>query len=162
MTHTDLILISKDKYLHLGLGKNRNPLSDILMNELVPVEEAHLESKQCSAGYHDEYLARQGMLKPSANSVYEEEKPDPLKKQKEIEAGINNYMEFSKEYGVNLTRTENEIMLFILNGAGIPEMASELGCSKKVIYTHKYNIIKKYGFRTFNELHAHILQYDQN
>lgn len=162
MTHTDLILISKDKYLHLGLGKNQNPLSDILMSELVPVEEVYLESKQCSAGYPDEYLVWQGMQKPSVNTVHEEENLDPLKKQKQIEASIKNYMEFSEEYGVKLTRTENEIMLFILNGAGIPEMASDLGCSKKVIYTHKYNIIKKYGLRTFNELHARILQYDQN
>ncbi|WNN46706.1 helix-turn-helix transcriptional regulator [Winslowiella toletana] len=161
MTHTDLILISKDKYLHLGLDqpKNQNHLASVLMNELVSVDEAYLGSKQSSMVYTEERIARQDTVKFSDN--IENEQQRQLNKETQLQEDINKYMGLSAKYDVKLTRTENEIMLFILNGDSIPKIASALGCSKKVIYTHKYNIIKKYGFRNFNELHDNILRYEQ-
>lgn len=158
MTHTDLIFISKDKYLHLGLSEKQNHLAGILMNELVSVEEKFLRSKQSSMVGTEERFGRQDTLKSPEN--VENEQQRQLNKEIQLQEDINKYLGLSAEYDVKLTRSENEIMLYILNGDSIPEMASALGCSKKVIYTHKYNIIKKYGFRTFDELHANILRYE--
>lgn len=161
MTHTDLILISKDKYQHLDLHQSGNRLTSILMNEMMLVEEEFSGSKQSSMIYTDDRTTRKGALKSLGDAGNNSEQWHSFNKECQLNENIKKYVDLRKKQGVKLTRTENKVMLLILNEESIPEMARTLNCSKKVIYTHKYNIIKKYGFRTFNELLDNISQCDQ-
>ena len=187
MCNTDRILISEDKCLHLGLCESRSHLPDILLNNLTSINDTFTQHKQNLLVYIDDRVNQDDVLrwlKTSAQfyeNVYiinlgvknkklndrmykitlsQYERLCLAQKKIQFKNQIKKYSEFHKKHNVKLTRTENDIVLHMLNGASISTVAKELNCSTKVIYTHKYNIVKKYGFRTFNELYIRILEGD--
>lgn len=185
MCNTDRILVSEDKCLHLGLCESRNHLPDILLNALTPIKETFSHHKKNLLVYIDDRLNQNEVLRwlKASTEFYENiyiinlgiknknlnagmykitltqyERQCLAQKKAQFKDQMKKYSEFHKNHNVKLTRTESDIVLHMLNGASISTVAKELNCSTKVIYTHKYNIVKKYGFRTFNELYIKILE----
>ncbi|WP_084110418.1 helix-turn-helix transcriptional regulator [Erwinia typographi] len=184
MCTTDRVLISKDSFLHLGLCERRNHLPVILKNELKPITSAFNENKNTLLAYVDDRLDERDVLKWLRNakdlynnisviniSVKKKSQTSGLYKitltqyERKCEYHQRNknkiqekkFAEFHKKQNVKLTRTEKEVLSLMISGQSIADISKTLNCSAKVIYTHRYNIIKKYGYRTFNELYISIL-----
>lgn len=189
MCNTDRVLLSEDKCLHLGLCESRSHLPDILLNALEPVKENFPQPKLKLLVYIDDRLNQIEVLRwlKVATEYYEEiyiielgiknrnpskalykitlsqyERQCNAQRRIQLKNQMKKYSDFHKKHAVKLTRTENDIVSRMLNGDSISRVAEDLKCSTKVIYTHKYNIVKKYGFRTFNELYIKILEEGRN
>lgn len=67
-------------------------------------------------------------------------------------------MEIEKEY--NLTEREGHILRFLSNGRNPTYIADALSISKTTAKTHKYNIFKKLGIHSTEELNELLIQYN--
>lgn len=184
MCTTDRVLISMDSFLHLGLCEKRNHLPVILKNELKPITGVINDKNNTLLAYIDDRLDERDVLnwlrnakvfydninvinisvknKSQATGLYKitltqyERKCECHRriKNKKLE---KQFYEFHKRKYIKLTGTEKEVLLLMIRGQSVRNISKSLNCSAKVIYTHRYNIIKKYGYRTFNELYISIL-----
>nr|WP_154325339.1 LuxR C-terminal-related transcriptional regulator [Pantoea sp. 201603H] len=62
------------------------------------------------------------------------------------------------ESDIRLTRREREVFNFFMLGLPIRKIAEIYNLSEKSVYTHRRNIMQKYGFQNFNNFYRHLIK----
>ncbi|WP_173635476.1 helix-turn-helix transcriptional regulator [Paramixta manurensis] len=59
---------------------------------------------------------------------------------------------------VQLTPREKYVLYLSMKGLSVHRIAEIYQCSEKAVYSHRNNIVKKFGFNNFNKLYGYLLR----
>ncbi|QPT13556.1 helix-turn-helix transcriptional regulator [Serratia odorifera] len=59
---------------------------------------------------------------------------------------------------IRLTKRESEVFNFFMLGFTVRKIAKFYNLSEKSVYTHRRNIMQKYGFQNFNNFYRHLIK----